>query len=75
MVPTEANYHESKVPQYKLPDPLITTSGNPISDPSAWTCSPGRWPHNAECFDEDGPNSYGALAREAMLDVRCSDES
>ena len=37
MVQNEANYHEYKVPQYTLPDPLITTSGSPVSDPSAWT--------------------------------------
>lgn len=34
--PQEANYDESKVPRYDLPDPLITRSGAPVSTPEEW---------------------------------------
>lgn len=32
----EANFDESKVPQYQLPDPLITESGAPVNKPDEW---------------------------------------
>jgi hypothetical protein len=34
--PEGANYDESKVPQYTLPDPLRTTQGEPVADAAAW---------------------------------------
>jgi hypothetical protein len=32
----ETNYDESKVPVYKLPDPLVLSSGEPVADAAAW---------------------------------------
>lgn len=32
----EANYEESKVPEYTLPDPLTLADGSRVSSPSAW---------------------------------------
>jgi hypothetical protein len=31
-----SNYDESKVPPYKLPDPLLMTDGTPVRDAAAW---------------------------------------
>ena len=31
-----ANYDESKVPHYSLPDPLITAAGDPVRTPEVW---------------------------------------
>lgn len=35
--PQDANYDESKVPKYKLPDPLIMADGKPVQDRDTWT--------------------------------------
>lgn len=32
----EANYDEAKVPQYKLPDPLVLADGTPVKDAATW---------------------------------------
>lgn len=32
----EANYDEVKVPQYKLPDPLVLADGSPVKDAATW---------------------------------------
>lgn len=34
--PANANYDEAKVPKYTLPDPLVTSSGQPVKDASQW---------------------------------------
>jgi hypothetical protein len=31
-----ANYEESKVPEYQLPDPLVTEAGKPVTDAETW---------------------------------------
>jgi hypothetical protein len=33
---TEFNYDESRVPEYELPDPLVTLSGDPVANATAW---------------------------------------
>ena len=33
----EANYDESKVPQYQLPDPLVQNDGTRVREPAQWT--------------------------------------
>ena len=35
--PEEANYDETKVPAYTLPDPLVLADGKPVSDAATWT--------------------------------------
>ena len=32
----QANYDESKVPEYSLPDPLITLNGDKVNGAAAW---------------------------------------
>ncbi len=32
----EANYDETKVPKYRLPDPLVTSSGERVTDAETW---------------------------------------
>ncbi|MGI9474889.1 MAG: hypothetical protein ACR2NZ_25385, partial [Rubripirellula sp.] len=32
-----ANYDESKIPAFQLPDPLVMASGQPVGDADAWT--------------------------------------
>lgn len=34
--PKEANYDESKVPQYTLPDPLVCSDGTKVDSPELW---------------------------------------
>src|SRR5687767_5693999 len=35
--PNQANYDESKVPQYTLPDPLTLSSGERVTDIKTWS--------------------------------------
>jgi hypothetical protein len=35
----DVNYDETKVPEYKLPDPLINNDGSPVKDHMQWTSS------------------------------------
>ena len=35
--PRDANYDESKVPQYTLPDPLLMSNGQRVKDAGTWT--------------------------------------
>ena len=37
MPPGEANYDETKVPPYSLPDPLTLASGESVTDAATWT--------------------------------------
>ena len=37
MPPSEANYDETKVPLYSLPDPLTLASGESVADAATWT--------------------------------------
>ena len=37
MPPSEANYDETKVPLYSLPDPLTMASGEPVANAATWT--------------------------------------
>ena len=46
----EANYDESKVPQYTLPDPLVCTDGTPVKDAQAWQQK--RRPEILKLFEE-----------------------
>ncbi len=31
-----ANYDEAKIPDFKLPDPLVTEAGKPVTDAATW---------------------------------------
>ncbi len=46
----KANYDESKVPQYTLPDPLLCRDGSAVTDKAAWTGK--RRPEILELFTE-----------------------
>ena len=46
--PAEANYDESKVPEYTLPDPLITAGGERVE-------SADQWHQETECGCPHGP--------------------
>lgn len=35
--PSGFNYDEEKVPEYELPDPLVSEGGTPITNPQAWS--------------------------------------
>ena len=50
----QANYDESKVPKYTLPDPLITENGKIVTSPQMWRDI--RYPELVRLFEE---NVYG----------------
>lgn len=54
----DANYDETKVPKYTLPDPLVTAAGRRVSDPEAWRNV--RRPEILELFRE---HVYGSAPR------------
>ena len=46
----EANYDESKVPEYTLPDPLVMQNGDAVTDTDTWTNK--RRPEILQLFEE-----------------------
>src|SRR4051794_23592106 len=52
--PAGANYDESTVPNYTLPDPLKMQDGTPVRDAKTWTAK--RRPEIVRLFEE---NVYG----------------
>lgn len=57
----EANYEESKVPEYTLPDPLVLLNGDPVSDAETWTNI--RRPEILRLFEEQ---VYGKTPTESV---------
>ena len=49
--PNAANVDESKVPPYRLPDPLVFNDGKPVTTPEAWWQQ--RRPQIVEAFDSE----------------------
>lgn len=47
----EPNYDESKIPEFTLPDPLTTESGNPVTDERTWNQS--RRPEILNLFQQE----------------------
>ncbi len=47
----EPNYDESKVPEYKLPDPLVFENGKPVTNSSEWYSK--RRPEILKLFEEE----------------------
>ena len=45
----QAQYDESKVPKYTLPDPLVLLNGKKVRDAETWTKK--RWPENLRLFE------------------------
>jgi hypothetical protein len=52
--PPPANYDESKVPAYTLPDPLVNLDGSPVKDAQAW-----REKRRGEILELFRANVYG----------------
>ena len=48
-VAQDANYDESKIPAFTLPDPLVDNAGKTVSSPDAW---PGRRAEILELFEK-----------------------
>jgi hypothetical protein len=48
---SEPNYDESKVPEYKLPDPLVFENGKPVTNSSEWYNK--RRPEILKLFEEE----------------------
>ncbi len=57
----EANYDESKIPAYTLPDPLLSETGMPIRDSALWKYK--RRPEILELFRKE---VYGRLPEETV---------
>ena len=69
----EPNYDESLVPDYTLPDPLVMSSGAPVTDAATWRAS--RRPEILELFAE---HVYGRTPEgdfETRIEVRSVDRS
>ena len=60
--PFVANYDESLVPEYTLPDPLVTLAGDPVTDADTWRDV--RRPELLALFEEHvfGPAPVGPFA-------------
>lgn len=63
MAQAEANYDESKVPAFKLPDPLVTFNGKKIKNVKQWEKK--RRPELLHFFTE---NFYGEVPGELKID-------
>ncbi len=71
MAQAEANYDESKVPAFKLPDPLVTFNGKKIKNVKQWEKK--RRPELLHFFTE---NFYGEIPGELKIgDVHLIEES
>lgn len=64
--PNAANYDESRVPAYELPDPLVMQDGTPVTTPQQWRNA--RRPETLKLFEE---HVYGRVP-ETPVAVRWS---
>ncbi len=60
----QANYDEAKVPAYELPDPLVTESGEPVTEASQW---PERRSEIIELFTTD---VFGRMPKERRVECK-----
>jgi (4-O-methyl)-D-glucuronate---lignin esterase len=69
----EPNYDESKVPQFQLPDPLVTLSGEAVKDKATWRNV--RRPEILRLFEEHVYGRSPARPRNMPFEVTSIDEN
>jgi hypothetical protein len=66
------NYHESKVPDYTLPDPLVANDGSPVSKKKQWNKT--RRPELMELFREQvyghRPDTKYSVSYETIAEIK-----
>jgi hypothetical protein len=68
---TRANYDESKVPDYTLPDPLATAAGKPVKDARMWREL--RRPELIRSFETNIHGRSSAAPRRSFAELMSSD--
>jgi len=66
----ETNYHEQKVPKYRLPDPLVMSDGKKLTDAAAWQAE-----RRAQVLDLFRTHLYGRapVGRPKNMTFECFD--
>ncbi|MCP4814776.1 MAG: acetylxylan esterase, partial [Planctomycetaceae bacterium] len=67
------NYDESKVPQYKLPDPLVLLSGEKVTDAKTWVSK--RRPEILDLFKTQMYGTMPAAPRTMSFQVTSTDKN
>ncbi len=69
--PKGANYDESKVPHYTLPNPLVLSSGAPVRDAKTWTAK--RRPEILALFENNMQGHNPARFKETAFELTSID--
>ena len=69
----DANYDESKVPEYTLPDPLVLLNGDPVTDTDTWVNN--RRPEILQLFEEHVYGKTPTGAFKMRSEVTSDDEN
>ena len=69
--PKGANYDESKVPNYTLPDPLVLSNGAPVRDAKTWTAK--RRPEILALFENNMQGHSPARLKETAFELTSID--
>ena len=67
------NYDESKVPQYKLPDPLVLLSGEKVTDAKTWVSK--RRPEILDLFKTQMFGTLPAVPRAMSFQITSTDKN